>query len=388
MNQNIVFKQILNFLPRHSFQKITRKYGNDHYVKSFDSWSQFSYLLLLQIKGLDSLRALKSVVTSRLGKWYHAGIKPFKKSTFADANKNRDHSAFKDLFYEFLTHCQRLAPKADFKIDRDLYSLDCTSIGLCKSLSEWAKFRTTKAGVRIHTLLNHGGFLPEFISLTEGNIHEIQVPTQKKFGFPKIPKGSILLMDRGYINYKWLYSLTNDLVTFITRAKTNMSYRIVERRSKQKSKGILADHIIELKGYYKSEEYPDKLRLIKYKDEETGNIYEFLTNEFKLCAKTIADAYKQRWQVELFFKWIKQNLKIKKFVGNSENAVFSQLWVGLIYYLMLAFMKFSNRLDQTLQELNWKLKELVLESMNLWDLFSPPEIKVKYLKNPLQMSFL
>jgi len=236
-------------------------------------------------------------------------------------------------------------------------------------------------------VLNHNGYVPDFLTITAAKHHDIKVKSERYF--QKMKPGSILAMDRGYIDFEWFHSLDKNGLFFITRAKTNMNYEVVERTKKQKNKGIIKDHIIRLSGFYMKKDYPGESRLVKYKDVETGKVYEFLTNNFKLCARTIADCYKERWQIELFFKWVKQHLKIKKFIGNSERAIQFQIWTALIYYVMLSYLKFKGKWNHTLLEISRVMREKIEDRQSIWDLFEMyREQKMKTKGNPLQIGLL
>jgi putative transposase len=237
-----------------------------------------------------------------------------------------------------------VAPGHRFRFKNALYSLDASTIDLCLSVFPWADFRTTKGAVKLHVGLNHAGYLPEFVTLTEGNKHDVTVGRALTF-----PKGSIVAIDKGYNDYAWYKQLTDKGIFFVTRLKTNAKYRIISRHPVLKRKGLICDQTIEFSGVLTAKKCPVPLRRIVYRDAETGKRYVFLTNNFKLSAKTIADIYKARWQVELFFKWIKQNLKIKSFVGTSKNAVMTQIWIALCIYLLLAFLKFQSKLQKSTQ---------------------------------------
>jgi putative transposase len=215
--------------------------------------------------------------------------------------------------------------------------------------------------------LNHNGYVPDFITITPAKHHDIKVSKEKYF--TKLTPGSIIAMDRGYIDFKWFNSLTKNGIFFISRAKKNMNYKVIERKKVVQGKGVIKDDVIELCGFYMQKDYPEKLRLVKYKDDVTGKVYEYITNNFNLCPRTIADCYKERWQIELFFKWIKQHLKIKKFIGNSENAIQFQIWTALIYYVLLSYLKFKSKWGYSLLEISRVMKERVEDSQSMWDLF-------------------
>jgi putative transposase len=253
-----------------------------------------------------------------------------------------------------------MAPGHDFRFRNPLYSLDGTVIDLCLSVFPWADFHHSKGAVKLHVGLNHAGYLPEFVTVTEGNIYEIGVGKMMEF-----PKGSIIAIDRGYNDYAWYKELTDKGIFFVTRLKKAADYRVVERRPVSKKQGLTSDQTIAFRGKLTSKKCPIPMRRVGYRDPETGQQYYYLTNNFNLAAKTIADIYKSRWQVELFFKWIKQNLKIKSFVGTSKNAVLTQIWIALCVYLILAFIKFQSGLKKSMQTILRLLQVNLFEKRDL-----------------------
>lgn len=266
-----------------------------------------------------------------------------------------------------LSKCQEIAPKHKFRFKNPLYTIDATIIDLCLSLYNWAKFRTTKGAVKLHVKLNHAGYLPTFMVVTTGKTHETQIA-------PSIPldKGDVAIFDRAYLDFAWYKSLDDKGVFFVTRTKRNAQYRVVERQDTSRFKYILADQIIELKGFYSNQKYPSKLRRIRSRDPETGKTIVILTNNFAWSAKTIAQIYKERWQIELFFKSLKQQLKVKSFVGTSRNALLSQLWIALTAYLLLSYLKFKSKFGWSLYTLCSILPVNLFARRNLWDWFSAP----------------
>jgi len=343
MVKHTIFNQILQLIYRYNFNKCVNRYNGDHYTKRLNCWQQFIVLLFSQARGLKSLRDIQLSLRSQQRKWYHLGLESVARSTLSDANNNRNCDIFKDIFYNLLTKCQRLSPKHKFRFKNPLYTMDSTLINLCLTIFPWAKYRKMKGALKLHTLLDHSGCLPSFITVTDGKCHDIRVARDKEFGFPALLPDSIITVDRAYIDYKWLYSLTQQKVLFVTRAKRNIKYKFLGQHTTSKKTSIIADELIQLKGFYTQQEYPNTLRMVSYYDKETEKELVFLTNNFNLSAKTIADLYKARWEIELFFKWIKQNLKIKTFLGTSYNAVMTQIWVAMIYYLLLSFIKFQTK---------------------------------------------
>jgi putative transposase len=286
------------------------------------------------------------------------------------------------LFEKLLKRCQGVAPGHNFRFKNPLYSLDASTIDLCLSVFPWADFRTTKGAIKLHVGLNHAGYLPEFVTITEGKDHDVTVGRTLNF-----PKGSIVAVDKAYNDYTWYNQLTNKGIFFVTRLKSNAKYRIICRRPVQKDKGLTCDQTIEFTGIQTAKKCPVNLRRIGYRDPETGKHYVFLTNNFKLSAKTIADVYKARWQVELFFKWIKQNLKIKSFVGTSKNAVMTQVWIAMCIYLLIAFIKFQSKLTKSMQQILRILHLNLFEKRDLMALLRGDPLRDRSI-NIYQMALL
>jgi len=299
-----------------------------------------------QLSGRNSLRDIVENVSAQAHRLYHLGSAKLSRSNLSRINENKPYALYEALFEKLLSRCQSVVPDHNFRFKNRLYSLDASTIDLCLSVFPWAKFRTTKGAVKLHVGLNHAGYLPEFVTLTEGSKHDITVGRILKF-----PKGSIVAIDKAYNDYTWYNHLTGNGIYFVTRLKSNAQYRVVSQCAVLKSKGLTSDQKIEFTGLQTAKKCPVQLRRIGYRDPESGKHYVFLTNNFKLAAKTIADIYKARWQVELFFKWVKQNLKIKSFVGTSKNAVMTQIWIALCMYLLLTFLKFQSKLTKSMQQI-------------------------------------
>src|SRR3990167_707873 len=335
---NTILSQMLKMFSRYEFQKAVSETGTEYHSRGFSSWNHFVSMLFGQLAGQDSLRGIEAGLASQGANLYHLGIKPIHRSTLAYANQHRSHELFKKTFFWMLSKCQGIAPKHKFRFKNPLYSLDATVITLCLSLYNWAKFRTTKGAVKLHVKLNHSGYLPTFMVVTPGKVHETKIA-------PSIPLdgGDVAIFYKGYADFLWYKSLDDKGVIFVTRIKRNAQYDVIERKDVSRFKYIYSDQILKLKGFYSSKKYPDKLRRVRSKDPDTGKIITILTNNFSWSAKTIALIYKERWQIELFFKSLKQQLKIKSFVGTSKNALLSQLWVALITYLLLSYLKFKSR---------------------------------------------
>jgi len=364
--KNIIFSQIMQLLIQKNFRPIINRYDGDKYVKRLNCLQQLTVLFFVQFKELFSLREMESTLKAQSDKWHHIGLETVARSTLADANRERPHQIWGEMFYALYEHCQKLVPGHKFKIKMPVFTLDSTTISLCLSQFPWARYRKRKGAIKLHTLLDHNGCLPCYMSMSDGKKHDVMFAKNEEFGLPDLPPDSILTADRGYIDYRWLYSLHCKGTTFIVRAKSNMTYDdLGQHKEANRKKGILSDDVIELSNEYKYEDYSGTLRLIRILDQKKGTTIDVLTNNFKLSASKIAELYKGRWEIEEFFKWIKQHLKIKTFIGTSENAVYTQVWVAMISYLLLSFIKFQTKYTFTLLELKRVLKELLWEPKSL-----------------------
>ena len=373
---NTLLSQTLALIPRHVFQKLENRHRTGRSSRKFGFKEQFTVMAFIQLAARRSLRDALRCFISAGRRLYHLGLRVIARSTVADANKSRPVDFFKDLFSEMYALCATKAPSHKFRFKSKLYSMDASTIKLCLQLFPWAKFRKAKSGIKMHTVLDHNGYIPAFVNITEAKIHEARVALQTDF-----QPGSIVVFDRGYNNYKWFNALTEKRIFFVTRLKRNAAYKLLDRFTVNRKKGVTSDHRIEVTRNKTSL----ILRRIGYRDALTGKHYVFLTNNFSLCARTIADIYKERWQIELFFKEIKQNLHIKRFVGNSENAVLIQIYTALTVYLLLAFQKFLSKTGLSVQH----LFELI--SLNLFGTASLEELlhpRPKPLKNSYENSLL
>ena len=375
-HHNTLFSQTLSLIPRHVFQKLEHRHKTGRSSRKFGFKEQFTVMAFIQLAARrsrrDGLRCLKAA-----GKHlYHWGLKNVARSTFADANNSRPADFFKDLFAEMYCLCTAKAPKHKFRFKSKLFSLDATTIKLCLSLFPWASFRQAKGGIKMHTLLDHDGHIPAFATVTDAKTHESRVAKALE-----LPKGSIVVFDKGFINYSWFRILGAKGIFFVTRLKKSATYKLLERRPADRKTGVTSDHIIEVI----SDKTSLRLRRIGYRDPESGKRYEFLTNHFRLSPKTIADIYRERWQIELFFKEIKQNLRIKSFVGNSENAVLIQIYTTLTVYLLLKYQKFLSRLGLSVQHLFQLIQVNLLGAASLEELLNPRRSKNE---NPYNLSLL
>jgi putative transposase len=367
-----IFGQMIHLISRLDFNSCVNKYKGDYRIRKFRCWDQFIFLLLGQFCKRDSLRETIFSINSLFSKLYHLGCNTVRRSTFSDANNKRPHQIYRDLFFNLLEKTQKIAPKHKLKLDRKLYFIDATTIDLCLKLFPWARFRKTKAAIRLHTLLQADGSLPVFLYITDGKVHE----TNAVKTIP-IPKGSYLAIDRGYHDFHQYNYYINNNIRFVTKMKTNAKYRVVETLPTKDSTSILSDEIIEFTGYATHKKCPHPFRKIQYYDAEKDKTIIFLSNDFENDAQTIADIYKARWDIETFFKNIKQNLKIKRFFGTSRNAVMTQVWIAMIAYLMISFYKFLHKTKQSVQTLFRIIQVNIFERKSLEDL-----IKNKFIKPP------
>lgn len=332
-----VFKQLLQFTPHHEFNKCVARYNGSYKVRRFSCYDQFLCLAYAELSGRESLRDIETCLNSHYEKLYHIGFRgKISRSTLADADESRDYRIFQDFGYVLIGMAQRLYKDEALEVDlkQPLYAFDSTTIDLCLSLFPWAEFRETKAAVKMHTLLDLRGSIPSFIMVTTGKVNDIKALDELP-----VKADSVITMDRGYIDFKRLYEIHRKAAFFVIRAKDNLKFRRLYSREVDKTTGLRTDQTIVLLTRKSRKGYPEHLRRVSYVDKEQNKRFVFLTNHFGIPAKTVADVYKQRWQVELFFKWIKQHLRIKAFYGTSPNAVKSQLWVGLCIYLLVAITK-------------------------------------------------
>ena len=368
-----IFNQILQFVPKNKLQSFVGQHQADRYVKKMTVWNQFVILMYAQATGKDSLRDIETGLRTQSPFWYHLGINSISKSTVARVNTNRSYKIFEQLFYAILDECKSVMPSRTFSFENPLYSLDSTTILLCLNLCDWALYRHTKGAVKMHTLLNNRTNIPELVNVSTGNVADIAAAKKMSIG---IPQGSILVFDRGYLDYTWWKKLNADGIFFVTRPKKSSLF-VVSGEYKNPSGKILADEKIWL-GDLLKKHYPQEMRRVKYLNED-GEVYEYVTNNFTLSGEEIALVYKERWRIELFFKWIKQNLKIKSFLGTSQNAILSQLWVAMIYYLILSYIKFQTRFSRSLLELTRMVRETFFVRRSLIDLLSLSEKTVSRL---------
>ena len=358
-----LFVQIMEFIPWTSLARIVARYGGDSGVRSLSCPEQFRTMAFAQLTYRESLRDIETCLLANQTKLYSMGFRsPVRRSTLADANEGRDWHIWADLAALLIKRARKLYCNDSFGIElsNTVYALDATTIDLCLSLFPWAPFRTTKAAVKLHTLLDLRGNIPAFIHISDGKTHEVNVLDMLAF-----EAGAFYIMDRGYLDFARLYALHQAGSFFVTRAKRGMDARRLYSMPTDRSSGIICDQRIRLNGFYIAQDYPEQLRRIRFKDPESGKTLVFLTNNTALPALTIAALYKSRWQVELFFKWIKQHLRIKRFIGNSENAVKTQIWCAVATYVLIAIVKKELQLDASLYSLLQILSVSVFEKTPL-----------------------
>lgn len=368
-----IFGQILQIFDKRDFLQAVRDTRSEHAAKGFTCWDQFVAMLFCQLGQAQSLREICGGLATCLGKLKHLGIDDApKRSTLSYANEHRPWQLYQKMFYSLLEKCQTMArfQKRKFRFKNKLFSLDASVIELCLSLFDWASFRQTKGAVKLHLLLDHDGYLPVFATVTEGDVHEVNVAWELK-----LPKGSILAVDMGYTDYALFAKWTLEGIFFVTRQKGNAAYRVLEENKVPQNRNILKDQLIEFTGYYAKKDCPHRLRRIEVWDQEFNRTLVLLTNQLKFGATTVAAIYKDRWQIEIFFKAIKQNLKIKTFVGTSKNALLIQIWTALTVILLLKYLRFQS-------SMNWSLSNLV--AMLRYNLFTYRDLWL-WLDNPFEV---
>ncbi|MEI6422687.1 MAG: IS4 family transposase [Lentisphaerota bacterium] len=341
-----LFSQLMDFVPTHEFKKCVERYRGSYKVQNFSCWDHFLCMAFAQLTYRESLRDIESCLNSQRSKLFNLGFRSnITRSTLSYANNTRDWRIYADFASVLIGIAKDLYRDENFgvEISNTVYALDSTTIDLCLSLFPWATFRKTKAAIKVHTLLDLRGPIPSILAISNGKMHDVNV-----LDLLVAEPGAIYLIDRGYIDFARLHTLTESCAFFITRSKSNMHFDRISSQSVDKNIGVMCDQIIRLSGFYTSQDYPDRLRRIKYYDTETDKTLVFITNNFLLPSLTIAKLYKCRWQVELFFKWIKQHLRIKSFYGTSTNAVKTQIWIALSIYLIVAIIKKRLKLEASL----------------------------------------
>lgn len=366
-----IFAQLMEFLPIYEFRKCVKRYNGNYKVKSFTCCEQFLCMSFAQLTYRESLRDIEACLRAAHKKLYHMGIRSkVSRNTLANANQVRDWRIYADFAQAIIGITRKLYINEDFGVElqQTAYALDATIIDLCLSLFPWAKFRNRKGAVKLHTLIDLRGSIPAFVIITHGKVHEVTVLDDLI-----IEAGAIYIMDRGYLDFRRLHRIQQASAFFVTRAKSNFKFKRLYSNRVDKSTGVQCDQIIVLTGFYAKKDYPDKLRRIRYHDAEHNNTLVFLTNNFTLPALTIAKLYRCRWQVELFFKWIKQHLRIKAFYGTTENAVKTQIWIAISVYVLVAIVKKRLNLKHSLYTILQILSVTLLEKIQLLQAFSSME---------------
>lgn len=371
-----VFSQLTSFLPRYEFDKCVTRYQGNYRVKDFTCWKQFLTMLFGQITHRESLRDTITCLHAHRSKLYHLGFKHrVFRSTLADANERRNHLIYADFAQILIAKARRLyLHDNDFsvEINNPVYALDATTIDLCLSVFWWAKFRQTKSAIKLNTLLDLRGDIPTFIQITDGKTHEVKILDELVF-----EPSAFYVMDKGYLDFQRLFALDSATAYFVTRAKKNLAYKRIYSTKVNKQSGLRCDQTIRLTTYKSAKDYPKKLRRIKYFDKEQEKTYVFLTNNFEITALEVTQLYKHRWKIELFFKWIKQHLKIKKFWGETENAVKTQIWIAICTYLTVAIIKKELKIDRNIYEILQILSVSVFDKTPLNQLLNNYELQIE-----------
>ncbi len=380
-----VFSQIVEFLPQRVFDGFVSKYSGNKYVKHFTCWNQLLCMIFGQLSTRESLRDLILILNAHSKKSYHLGLgKIVSKSNFYTANETRDSKIFEDFAFHLIAVAQRKLANEDFVLKGKFYAFDSTTIDLCLNVFWWAKFRKNKGGIKLHTLLDITTQIPEYVHITSASTHDVNA-----MDYLVYKAEAFYIFDRAYIDYTRLFKITNCQAYFVIRAKLNLKFNRLYSRKADKSKGVVIDQIGKMTGFYIKQEYPEKLRKIKYFDKEFDRKFIFLTNNFELPAEQIAMLYKNRWQIELFFKWIKQHLKIKSFWGQSENAVRIQIYSAIITYCLVAIIGKDLKINKSTYEILQVLGMSLLDKTPVNELFT----KIDYndvkerLSNQLKISF-
>jgi hypothetical protein len=379
-----VLAQLLDHLPRHAFRRIVKGYGGDDGTRHFTAWEHYVTMAFAQLTHRESLRDIEACLGAVVDKLYHSGLRsgPVARSTLADANERRDWRIFANFAHVLIAEARDLYAGEPWalELDQTVYALDASVVDLCLKLFPWARFRSTKAGIKLHTLLDLAGNIPVFIWITDAKTHDVRVLDEL------IPEpGSIYVMDRAYVDFERLHRLHQARAIYVTRAKKNLRFRRRYSHAVDRTTGLICDQTIVLTTKKSAEAYPDPLRRIVYRDPETGKKLTFLTNDFTLPALVVTELYRQRWQVELFFKWIKQHLRIKAFYGTSSNAVHTQIWIAISMYVLVAIVRKRLALKRDLYTLLQILSITLLEKVPLLQALTAPvyTLKVDDIRNQL-----
>jgi len=366
LRHSFILAQFLSLLPRYEFQRIVNKYKGDYRTKHFKCWDQLACMIFAHIRQERSLRDIDVSLNAHASKLYHTGIQQCPKSTLADANEQRDYRIFEDFAKTLMQRARREYANTELAIDVNnaVYALDASVIDLTLSLYPWAKFRKAKGAIKLHTMIDLRGNIPAFLTITDGKVHDVKAAPQVP-----IEADGIYVVDRGYVDFGWLWYINQASAFFVTRLKTSIKWTRVISHPVDKSLGLRSDQEILLSTKRLTALYPIRLRRISFRDEDRKRTLVFLTNNFDIPSETISALYKARWEIELFFKWIKQHLRVKTFYGTSANAVKTQIWVAMIVYLLLAILKERYRLEQTLSQLLHFLEVNIFEQKSMLSIF-------------------
>jgi hypothetical protein len=380
---SLIFSQVMEHLPMHTFRRCVQRYRGNHKIKSFSCVDQYRCMAFAQLTYRESLRDIEVCLRAQLSKLYHMGIRGgMSRNTLSNANKTRDWRIYADFAQALIHIARKLYIDDDFgvELNNTVYALDATTIDLCLSVFPWAHFRSTKSAVKLHTLMDLRGNIPTFIHVSDGKLHDVKVLDLL------VPEaGAFYIMDRGYTDFARLYMLNLGAAFFVIRGRSDLKFRRLYSHPVDKHTGLKCDQSVFLSHFYGAKNYPDKLRRIKYYDEKTDKTLVFLTNNFSLPALTIAELYRCRWQVELFFKWIKQHLRIKSFFGTSENAVKTQIWIAISVYVQVAIIKKRLHLDASLYTIFQILSVTIFEKMPLNKALSEGDYTLGQTKSPNQL---
>lgn len=373
----------MEHLPLHVFHKCVDRYQGDFKVKEFTCLDQYLCMAFAQLTYRESLRDIEACLQAQKSKLYHMGIRSsVSRNNLAHANKVRDWRIYADLAHVLIQTARKMYVGDNFalELENTVFALDATTIDLCLSMFPWAKFRKNKGAVKLHTLLDLRGNIPTFIHISDGKLHDVNI-----LDILPLEAGAFYVMDRGYLDFTRLYTISQSNAFFVTRAKSNLKYRRIYSHPIDRSTGLICDQSIMLTGFYQHKGYPEMMRRVKYYDAKTDKTLVFLTNNFSLPSMTIAELYRNRWQVELFFKWIKQNLRIKTFYGTSENAVKAQIWIAVSVYLLVAIMKKRLKIEASLYTTLQVLSVTIFERVPLLQVLTKDQYKTETVDNCKQL---
>lgn len=383
----MVFSQVMDFASQDIFKVCVNRYKGNYKTKEFTCWKQFLCLAFGQLTHRESMSDTMLCLELNSDKLYHLGIgKAVNKSTLSRANENKDWRIFQDFGLKLIDQARSLYDgdsQLEVRLKGNVYALDSTTIDLCLNVFWWANFRKAKGAVKLHTLLDIKTSIPHFLHISNGSVHDVKI-----LDMIPIEKGGYYVMDKGYIDFERLYRIKDEKAYFVIRAKENLQFSRLDSRIANKEAGIICDQDIQLTGFYSNQHYPVPLRRVKYYDAEFNRTLVFLTNNFKLKAETVAQLYKHRWQIELFFKWIKQHLKVQSFWGYSENAVRTQIWIAISVYALVAIVKKRLNLKHSLYEILQYISLSPFEKMPLTEVFNANQQDVKELENAIQLKIL